>query len=93
MPYNSWAGKHFLNFFISEELWMANVLLSSKHPSAVLSLPHQLKFEVWTKRAEGAAAGTFDWTVLLRWESILESVTSLSSALAVACGGLPFSQL
>lgn len=53
---------------------------------------YQLKFEVWAKRAE-CTAGTFHWMVLLKWASILESVTSLSCALAAVCGGLPLAPL
>lgn len=79
---------------IPEELWMANAVLPSAAAAAAASSsscfelpedPYQLKCEVWAKIAE-STEGAFRAMVLLRWESSLESVPSLSSALAaVAC--------
>lgn len=79
---------------------MANAVLPSSSAAAASSTsssssssscfelpenPYQLKCEVWAKIAE-STEGAFREMVLLRWESSLESVPSLSSALAaVAC--------
>lgn len=49
--------------------------------------PHWLKSEVWAKRAE-SIEGAFHWMVFLRWEFILESISSCSSVSAAGCSSL-----
>lgn len=76
---------------------MANAMLPSLTLTAGCCFempvdPHWLKSEVWAKRAE-SIEGAFHWMALLRWESILESISSCSSDSTAGCSGLSPSQL